>query len=257
VTTSLLDRLTAGDREVLGRILGGSAGWEDFEKEVTGHPWRLMDLLADPALLDAVLDPRLGPGSAVSPTLLFAVFVCHAAAELRSAGHVAEWAGPHARVPVFDVGEVQEFLEAPGRVLFLVELLTSFAGTAPGRGIDDLVTLAEMSDDSPGWYRRLADLVLFLAGVFPDRTLLRPYSPAEAEKLGRSAGMTAGEILATLADAPGGTISAVEALGCRWYAKAAADQDSPAVVADLAARFRPARRILTYVSDRHLYRRAA
>ena len=255
--TGFLDRLTAEDREVLGSALVGGAGWEAVQDEVAGRPWRLVDLLSDPLLLDAVVDPRLGPGSAVSPALLFAVFVCHAAAELRAATHVAEWVGPHARVPVFDVEEVQEFLEAPGRVLFLVDLLTSFADAGPMGGIDDLVAMAAMVDQSPRRYRRLADLALFLAGVFPDRTLLRPYSPAEAEKLGRSAGMTAAEILSTLADAPAGTISAVEALGRRWYALAAEAEDSPAVVADLAARFRPARRILTHVSDRHLYRRAA
>ena len=182
--TSFLDRLTAEDREVLGSALVGGAGWEAVQDEVAGRPWRLVDLLSDPLLLDAVVDPRLGPGSAVSPALLFAVFVCHAAAELRAATHVAEWVGPHARVPVFDVEEVQEFLEAPGRVLFLVDLLTSFADAGPMGGIDDLVAMAAMVDQSPRRYRRLADLALFLAGVFPDRTLLRPSGGREAGSVG-------------------------------------------------------------------------
>ncbi len=255
MATRLLERLTCEDRQVLLTALTDGRDWEAFREEVDGHPWRLIDLLAHPDLLDAVLDPRVGPGASVSPVLLFSVFVCHAADELRRAGHLTEWAGPRARVPVFDVDEVREFLESPGRILYLVDLLVSFAEHGFAGDVDDLVALAERAIDVPSWYRRLGDLLLFLAGVFPDRTLRRPYTPSEAETLGRAAGMSAGEVLAVLADAPVGTISAVEALGSRWYARAATQ--GMAVMADLAARFRPARRILTHISDRHLYRMAA
>lgn len=217
--------------------------------------------------------PRPGQAVPASPFLTFAVAVHRSAIELASMGHVAERTGPRQRIPLFDAPALREFLGSPARKLFLAELLGSFTRVASGRyrvrgggrtrtrrfSELDPVRLAGLLDgvpdaERPGVYRRLGDVSLFLAGVFPDYATLHGVGPAGVARLLRAAQVPAAE-QERLATVP--AIELLEQLGARWYRAAyglapvrTARLD---VVADVAGRFQQARRVLNHIADRYLF----
>jgi hypothetical protein len=236
--------------------------------------------------------PGAAEASLASPFLIFAVAVHAAATELRSVDHVPERSGPRQQVPLFDAPELRDFLRSPARRLFLAELLASFtrvhtgqyattAGSAAGPGAPpaarqgisagprgrrprrtselDLPRLASQLDqvpeaDRPGVYRRLGDVALFLTGVFPDYAVAHALGPVNAQRLLRAAQVPARE-RDELAAAP--AIDLFEYLGAQWYraawALARTRTASLAVVAEVADRFRQARRVLNHIADRRLF----
>ena len=251
------------------------AGW------LRRDPAAIPGLLGDPRVFEAVFGPGdqggpLWPGQAVpvSPFLTFAVVVHRSAIELASMGHVAERTGPRQRIPLFDAPALREFLGSPARKLFLAELLASFTRVASGRyrvrggggrtrtrrfSELDPVRLAGLLDgvpdaERPGVYRRLGDVSLFVAGVFPDYATLYGVGPASVARLLRAAQVPAAE-QERLATVP--AIELLEQLGARWYRAACglapvhtARLD---VVADVAGRFQQARRVLNHIADRYLF----
>jgi hypothetical protein len=258
---TFLDGLTERDIATLANIVGAESA--ELVEDLRRRPWSIHDLLADPGVFETVLDRNAHPADVVSPFLLFSVLVHRAAEDLREATYVNDWSGPRSRLPVFDVAPLQEFVQDPGRTLFLSRLLASFVvperPPVPANPFD-LGQLAMwidqvMPEDRPTLLRRLGDLALFLTGVFPDHTGAKPLLPAQAERLGRTVSMNSEEILA-LCDrgriAPG--LDALEALGVRWYEAAVKGSAAPPVVADVAHRFNAARRVLNHLTDAHLYR---
>lgn len=254
----LIDQLSDRDITTLTDVSGLSR--EELVDRGRRKPWQLAELLAEDDVVDAILDRHAHPSNAVSPTLLFAVLVAVTVADLLEATYVHDWVGPSARLPVFDVEPLQEFVGDLSRVSFLAGLLASFATPAPPpvpADPFDLESMAAWLDqvdeaDRAIILRRLGDLALFMTGVFPDRTGARPLRPLDAERFGRSIGMTSDEILAMCDPAslaPG--LGALESLGRRWYA--ASDSTEP-VVRDIAGRFTAARRVLNHLTDTHLYR---
>jgi hypothetical protein len=248
-------------------------------------PAAIPGLLGDPRVFEAVFGwPVSGggdqgrparPGQAVpvSPFLTFAVAVHRSAIELASMGHVAERTGPRQRIPLFDAPALRDFLGSPARKLFLAELLASFTRVASGRyrvrgggrtrtrrfSELDPVRLAGLLDgvpdaERPGVYRRLGDVSLFVAGVFPDYATLYGVGPASVARLLRAAQVPAAE-QERLATVP--AIELLEQLGARWYR--AAHHLAPVrtarldVVADVAGRFQQARRVLNHIADRYLF----
>ncbi|HEY7565390.1 MAG TPA: hypothetical protein VIA81_10750 [Acidimicrobiia bacterium] len=258
---SYLAGLSEQDVLTLARV----AGYEPAQlaTELRHRPWLINDLLLDDSVIDFVTAPNGRLSDRVSPFLLFAVLIRLVAEELHDATYVNDWTGPRSRLPVFDVAPLQEFLEDPGRMFFLVAVLSSFAVPEPPPVPADPFDLSDLARwleqalprDRANLLRRLGDLSLLMAGIFPDRTGSTPMRPLEAERLGRTAGMKAEEMLA-LADAgrmaPG--LEAFDSLGSRWYEAAASEGGAPPVVADVASRFRSARRVLNHLTDRHLYR---
>ncbi len=250
------------------------AGW------LRRDPAAIPELLGDPRVFDAVFGwadpgapPRPGQAVPVSPFLTFAVAVHRSATELQSMGHVAERTGPRQRIPLFDAPALREFLGSPERKLFLAELLASFTRVASGRyrvrgggrtrtrrfSELDPVRLAGLLDgvpdaERPGVYRRLGDVSLFLAGVFPDYATLYGVGPSSVARLLRAAQVPAAE-QERLATVP--AIELLEQLGARWYR--AAHHLAPVrtarldVVADVAGRFQQARRVLNHIADRYLF----
>ncbi len=253
---------------------GADAAW------LRQDPAAIPDLLGDPRVFEAVFSwgdasspPRPGQAVPVSPFLTFAVAVHRSATELASVGHVAERTGPRQRVPLFDAPALREFLGSPARRLFLAELLASFTRVASGRyrvrgggrtrtrrfSELDPVRLAGLLDgvpaaEKPGVYRRLGDVSLFLAGVFPDYATLYGVGPAGVARLLRAAQVPAAE-RERLATAP--AIELLEQLGARWYRAAyglaPVRTDRLDVVADVAGRFQQARRVLNHIADRYLF----
>jgi hypothetical protein len=221
----------------------------------------------------------LGPADAAqgwavpaSPFLVFAAFVQQAAAELAAMDHVPERTGPRQRVPLFDAPALRDFLGEPARRLFLAELLASFTQVASGRyqvraggrmrtrrfSELDPVRLAGLLDavppaERPGVYRRLGDVTLFLAGVFPDYATTRALGPLDAGRLLRAARLPSSQ-QEHLASTP--AMELWEYLGARWY-RAARDLAPAAtarmvVVGEVADRFQQARRVLNLLADRYL-----
>lgn len=215
-----------------------------------------------------------GPLGAASPFLTFAVAVHRTADRLQTTSFVEERWAPRQRVPLFDVAVLRDLLDAPRRRYFLVELLASYTHVVSGatwhrtrRGWQrrrfselDLSRLAELLDtvqpaERTGVYRRLGDLALFLAGVFPDHSAL-----SDLGAVGRSR-------LARLSHLDGGPshdlhdLQLLEELGRRFYAltvRSATVHGAPptpglAVVGEMSERFRDARRALNVVTDWYLF----
>ena len=276
-----MDRLLAG-REYAGHLtdadlglLASLSGDPAAAPSLRGDPEALLRLLEHPGLFRAVSGPGDMPpgGAAASPFLVFVAFVQRAAAELASMDHVPERTGPRQRVPLFDAPALRDFLAAPGRRLFLAELLASFTRVASGRYRTraggrtrtrrfselDPVRLAGLLDavpqaERPGVYRRLGDVTLFLTGVFPDYATSYALGPVDAARLLRAAALPASQ-RERVASTP--AIELWEHLGARWY-RAARDLAPAAtaritVVGEVADRFRQARRVLNHVTDQYLF----
>jgi hypothetical protein len=221
------------------------------------------------------------PASLASPFLIFAVAVHQAAAELPSMSHATERSGDRQRVPLFDTPQLRDFLASGARRLFLAELLGSFTrssaapqptaggppGTRPARGSRrprrvselDLPRMAGLLGEvpetqRPGAYRRLGDVALFLSGVFPDYAAAHAFGSVNVARLLRAGQVPAREH-DTLAEAP--AIELLEYLGAQWYRAAwnlaPARTARLAVVAEVADRFRQARRVLNHIADRYLF----
>ena len=130
----------------------------------------------------------------------------------------------------------------------------------------DPVELAATLDSLPGSrhpavHRRLGDLSLFLAGVFPDHTASRAFRPIDLQRLGRAAavGGPSGEALGEALEARGGA-GLLDQLGARWYRLAAVPQGTAPrdpmpvrLLEAIADRFVVARRALNVLADRHLF----
>ena len=275
--------LTDVDLRLLAAVAGAAAGTgqgSDADDPVDasrlrGDPEALLRLLEDPGVFRAVLGPAdAAQGWAVpaSPFLVFVAFVQRAAAELAAMDHVPERTGPRQRVPLFDAPALRDFLGEPARRLFLAELLASFTQVTSGRyqvrvggrmrtrrfSELDPVRLAGLLDavppaERPGVYRRLGDVTLFLAGVFPDYATTRALGPLDAGRLLRAARLPSAQ-QEHLASTP--AMELWEYLGARWY-RAARDLAPAAtarmvVVGEVADRFQQARRVLNLLADRYL-----
>jgi hypothetical protein len=229
----------------------------------------------------------------VSPHLVFALTVQRGLSDLQHAASVEEWVGPGRRVPLLGTGQLQSFLADPVRRLFLAELLASYSHVTSGsvwsrtrtgwrrRRFSELdpIRLAGLLDvvgeaERPGIYRRLGDLCLFLSGVFPDHTATHGFGPVSEARLFRAASLTrrpgsgdggggASQPPSGRRDLDLGTVGLLEQLGARWY-RLACETAAPrgsgrpltgtmAAVADLADRFREARRVLNFLTDRYLF----
>jgi hypothetical protein len=266
------EHLTEADLRLLSAVApipGGPAAG------LTRDPASIEGLLADPRVFDAILGPAAaaaGEAVLVSPFLAFGVAVHRAVTDLSAMDYLPERSGLRQRVPVFDTPELRDFLGSAARRLFLAELLASFTRVASGRyrvrtggrprtrrfSELDPVRLAGLlevapEESRPGIYRRLGDVCLFLAGVFPDYAAANAFGPLDAARLLRLARVPSGE-RDGLVVAP--ALELLEYLGARWYraALAAAPVQTArlAVVGEVADRFRQARRVLNHLADRYL-----
>ena len=252
-----------------------------------GPAGALPGLIGDPRVFQALFAPgrrarprgrpARPPAALGSPFLIFAVAVHRAAAELESMDHVPERSGRQ-RVPLFDAPELRDFLGSAARRLFLAELSARSPGwrrsrpppaasrNPAGRGARgrrfselDLARMAGLLDAVPeaeraGVYRRLGDVALFLTGVFPDYAAGHAFGQVSAARLLRAAQVpTPGDD--ELGEAP--AIDLLEYLGAQWYRAAwnlaPARTARLAVVAEVADRFRQARRVLNHIADRCLF----
>ncbi len=259
----LLEHLSDADLELVARAVFPGASPDKVVAGFRSDPAWLEEMLGEARLFDFLFQEGRDPILRASPFLVLAVLLARVRQELARAAFVEERTRG-AVVPLFDVEELREFLAEPARRLHLVEVLASFTRVASGsfwvrtpkgwrrRRFSELdpVALAALLEavgevEKAGVYRRLGDLALFLAGIFPDHLLSRRWSPLELERLARSGGLPGVE-------EGGGAVALMERLGQRWYALAA-EAAGNSLLEQVSARFRPARRILNYLADRYLF----
>jgi hypothetical protein len=245
------------------------------------QPALLLDALDRPATSAAVLNLARAAGSPpgraadrfalISPFLLFAAAVHRTAFDLAGASYAPERTAPRRRIPLFDGGHLTAYLAAPRHRLFLADLLASFARISGGvvlapdgqhcrRWNDaDPHRLAVLLDavppaQRPPVWRRLGDLALFLAGVFPDAAERLVPDKVAASRLARRTltGAAPGTGPDRIPD--GGAPDLIEWLGARWYEQAARhlSGDVARESRERAEQFRPARRVLNTATDRYL-----
>ena len=267
-----LDHLSDADL----RLLAAASRERPEPAELRRMPAAVPELVEAAEVYDEIYGPAAvasGRPVNVSPFLAFAVAVHRATLELASMTYVPESSGARQRVPLFDTPQLRDFLDSLRRRVFLAELLTSFTKVASGRYVVrtrrglrmrryselDLVRMASLADaapdaERPGIYRRLGDLALFLAGVFPDYVQRHALGPVDATRVLRAARIAHGErdqLMSTPA------IELFEYLGARWYRQAGElaplRTEQIEVVMDVADRYRQARRVLNVVAERYLF----
>jgi hypothetical protein len=147
--------------------------------------------LLEPMLEDPKLTERLLRNEEalvrISPHLLFSVLLRRLRKELEQEAYILDLDTKGKRIPVFEGPAVAEMLSDKQTRDYLAEMLSSFARTNNGiiywkeRGawhkrrfsdidMDDMIELARIIEPEmrPGLYKRIADIALFLSGIFPE-----------------------------------------------------------------------------------------
>jgi hypothetical protein len=143
-------------------------------------------MLADPRLFERVMADE-AIGLRFTPTLFFHVLLCQAHKDLRQAHYTVELRDRQ-KIPVFDSHAVVDLLSERPMRQYLAEMLASFTRirgfTYPVRvrrgvwykqrfsdlDIDSLIRLCQSVEEHLrfGVYKRIADVCLFIAGMFPE-----------------------------------------------------------------------------------------
>lgn len=263
-------RLTQRDWELIAEAAGA-----DEQERARSDPGRLEEVLRSPDLFARLFGA--GPEGALvraSPFLAFDALLLRLRDELEHTTFVSERVGAD-RIPVFDVGGPRAFLDGRSRRLFLADLLSSYVRVASGsvwfhtgRGWRrrryselDPVQLAGLVDvvpdaQRPSVYRRLGDLCLFLAGVFPDHATSHPIQPRHLARIARllGGGTVDAPVPSELVLAGGSGLWELEWIGRRAYRQAASAGGPVAQGLDpIVKDFGQARRVLDLLTRRHLF----
>jgi hypothetical protein len=215
--------------------------------------------LLEPMLDDPKLTERLFHDEKalvrVSPHMLFSVLLRRLRSELEKEAYVLDVDTKGKRIPVFEAPAVADMLSDKPTRDYLAEMLSSFARTNSGiicwreRGtwhkrrfsdidLDDMVELARITDPEmrPALYKRIADIALFLSGIFPEHSA------------------HLGGLRKTMFSAKR-TLREYEQAGKRFYHVAAQETDQTQwkpVLGTLAEKFTLARLALNSLSDRYV-----
>lgn len=123
----------------------------------------------------------------ISPSLFFEILLRNAAKELSKLSYTLEKTR-HQHIPVFDTREIVELLNQQSLIIYLADMLSSFTRVESytvafriGKGIwkkirfndldiKSLIRFCEVLEDEYrlGLYKRIADVCLFILGIFPD-----------------------------------------------------------------------------------------
>lgn len=185
----------------------------------------------------------------VSPALFFEVLLRQTVKDLEASTHTVERSA-YQRIPVFDANEVLELLKEDDIFYYLVRLLAAFVrceqGTVEDIDIDRLVQLSKTADKTQHFLisKRIADICLFILGVFPEY-LMRDY----VFLFFRKKPPLSGELRRNLSD--------YETLGREFYSLASEQEDAKTdgsrdVLRALSANLVLAEKPLNHLSDRYL-----
>jgi hypothetical protein len=265
-----LERLSDADLALLSEAAAEPGSARDRVSRLHSEPERITALLERPRAYQALF--RAGTDGGLlfaSPHLAFSVLIARVSRELEEVPFVREWVAPRRSVPVFDVMALRTFAEDRMRRLFLADLLSSYTHVASGpvwikagrrwtrRRFSELdpMQLIRLIDAAPvnqrqALYRRLGDLSLFLSGVFPDHAA-GPLLGGKLRRIERAMG-------SDRLDEVAGPIELLELLGRRSYRMVANDTwpsrgGMNGVLEDVAEEFSQARRVLNFLTERHLF----
>lgn len=214
----------------------------------------LEPMLNDPRLVQRLLNEE-EVFVRVSPYLMFSILLRRVRADLEERDFVLEIEESGKRVPVFQARAVAKLLADATTLEYLAEMLCSFVRTNTAvlywkeRGmwrkrkisdinLDDMITLSQLVEPEfrPRIYKRIADIALFLTGIYPDHAGVWVHRPRTFTRGERS-----------LAD--------YEHEGRRFYALAARWAEPPwtqSVFEQLSEHFTLARHALNTLSDSYL-----
>ena len=145
----------------------------------------------------------------ITPQFLFEVLLRKTVRELENQSYTIERAASQ-KIPVFDTREVVRFLSNEAVLKYLADMLSSFTKVESftllvrvrkgiwrklqfsDMDIDSLVRLCDATEEEHrfGFYKRIADLCLFVLGIFPEYVTSDfgyPFSGEVRRKLRRSA----------------------------------------------------------------------
>ena len=200
----------------------------------------------------------------ISPALYFEILLRRALQELKRATHTIERIGTQ-RLAVFDTEKVAELLGREAILMYLADLLSSFTRiesfTLPVRvrkghwrkiryndmDIDSLIGFARLVDEhyKLNLYKRIADVCLFIMGIFPE------YTQA-------GTGYSGSDSSGTRIPGVRRRAEEYEEKGKRYY-RLAAEFESDAlanlvdIFAQLAENFNLARKPLEFISQQYLH----
>ena len=238
---------------------------------------RIDTVKGDPSIIEGMLEHEIGKlfqrimlmdeenlMVRITPRFLFEVLLRRALTELETQTYTVERTASQ-KIPVFDTREVVQFLADKTILKYLADMMSSFTRvesfTVPvrvGKGIwrkfrfsdmdiDSLSRLCETVDEERrfGFYKRIADLCLFILGMFPES--VAPdfrYSPG---------GGTAPRSLRRLRKSAG----EYEEEGRRFYRLAGEHEDArvlelTSVLWQLHEKFNLAKKPLNYISEHFL-----
>ena len=160
----------------------------------------------------------------ISPRLYFEILLRKVRKELGAASHTVEPGGTH-KVVVFDAGKVVDLLSRPPVLYYLADMLSSFTKVESysfsyrvgervwkkiwfhDADLDSLLRCMESAGEEYRFpfYKRIADICLFLLGVFPEYVRASSRYPLSGEPRPRFAGRT------------GRTMEEYEEEGKRYY----------------------------------------
>ncbi len=143
----------------------------------------------------------------ISPRLYFEIILRKASKQLESATHTLERVGSQ-KIAVFDTGEVVDLLSKHVVMVYLADMLASFTKVESytisyrvkegnwrkirfsDLDIDSLMLFSEAVDEEYrlGFFKRIADICLFVLGVFPEYVELTHRYPFSGELRPQSAG---------------------------------------------------------------------
>jgi hypothetical protein len=211
-------------------------------------------MLEDPKLTERLLREEEALVR-ISPHLLFSVLLRRLRKELDKEAYILDVDSKGKRIPIFEGPAVAEMLSDKRMRDYLAEMLSSFARTNSGviywreRGswhkrrfcdidMDDMIKLASIADPEmrPGLYKRIADIALFLSGIFPEHAALFA-APRKTKSLAKR------------------TLKDYEQTGKRFYSVAALETDQvqwKPVLGTLAEKFTLARLALNSLSERYV-----
>ncbi|MFQ5934432.1 MAG: hypothetical protein ACE5KI_07300 [Dehalococcoidia bacterium] len=253
--TGLAMRLTEADLKFLVETVATSHEDQDRIIElVRGKEDFLDQMLDNPLLLQRILNDE-EVFVRISPHMLFSVLLHQIRRELEKETYINEVGLRGQRIPVFEAPDVVELLDEKEARDYLIDMLSSFARTRStvtywierGRlrrrrfsdmDMDDMIQLCSQADPEvrPAYYKRIADIALFLAGIFPDQATYFAARPSRRYTRGR-------------------TLNDYEREGQTFYGLAARESREATLESafrTLSEKFTLARRALNVLSERYM-----
>ena len=221
--------------------------------EAVGDKPEILDaMMGDPRLVERVMDDEEVVVH-ISPRLLFTILLRQTRRDLDDQPYINEIGERGEVIPVFESSRVADLLDEEPSREYLADMMSSFSKThstvmySLERGrlrkrrfssmdMDDMIYAARHADpeERPNYYRRVADIALFMTGVFPHQAIRSPRRRRFAHRR-------------TMAD--------YEREGSTFYGLAARELDVPElgdVMATLSENFTLARRALNHLSERYI-----